>query len=467
MLNDLTSYPALQGAFKGDLLLPSDDGYKQSLKRFAATAQKPAGLVAFLKDEGDIQAVLSFAKEENTEIAVKCGGHSVSGASSTSGGIVIDLSRYLNKVTVDVEQKIAHVGGGATWRDVDLATSPHGMASVAGTVSHTGIGGLILGGGYGYLTGEFGLVIDNLLSARLVDSHGVVHECSESENQDLFWAIRGGGGNFGIVTSFSLRLHPQRSEVFMADLHFPGEKVVQFFEALGEWLTVQTEKDLLFVFFQDMGNGPVIMAHCFHNGPLEDGKKHYKAFYDLGPIVDTTEMIPYLSLNQAIDDDRPYGTGLYWHGTIFPSPIIHPEAGQKLWESYYDVCKKEPEFSKSTFTILEFHHPSKLMERSNGEMAFNSRGEQINMLIGIGWDGILGNQPFEKAKKYAKGIADAASDKDEQEDGYANWESNTPTGYDRSIRAFGDQYPRLQALKARYDPNNMFNKWHPIEPKAE
>ncbi|OCF59431.1 hypothetical protein L486_02096 [Kwoniella mangroviensis CBS 10435] len=430
MLDNLTTYPALQGPHKGDLLLPSDDGYKQSVKRFAATAQKPAGLVAFVKDDGDIQAVLSFAKEENIEIAVECGGHSVSGASSTSGGIVIDHSRYLNEVTVDVEQKIAHVGGGATWRDVDLATSPHGMASVAGTVSHTGVGGLTL----------FDI---------------------------LFWAILGGGGNFGIVPSFSLRLHPQRSEVFTADLHFPGEKVVQFFEALGGWLKMQTEKDLLFIFFQDMGNGPVIMAHCFHNGPQEDGKKHYKAFYGLGPIVDTTEMIPYLSLNQAIDDDRPYGTGLYWHGTIFPSPITHPEAGHKLWESYHDVCVKEPEFSKSTFTILEFHHPSKLMERSNGEMAFNNRGEQINMLIGIGWDGILGNQPFEKAKKYAKGIANAASDKGENEDGYANWESNTPTGYNRSIRAFGDKYPRLQALKARYDPNNMFNKWHPIEPKAD
>ncbi|WWD09148.1 hypothetical protein V865_007270 [Kwoniella europaea PYCC6329] len=155
MLNNLPTYPALQGAFR-------------------ATAQKPAALVAFVKDERDIQAVLSIAKEENIEIAVKCGGHSVSGASSTS----------------DFGQKIAHVGGGATWRDVDLATAPHGMASVAGTVSHTGVGGLILGGGYGYLTEEFGLVIDNLLSARLIDSHGAVHKCSEKDYQDLFWAIR-------------------------------------------------------------------------------------------------------------------------------------------------------------------------------------------------------------------------------------------------------------------------------------
>nr|XP_018266871.1 uncharacterized protein I303_00851 [Kwoniella dejecticola CBS 10117]OBR89029.1 hypothetical protein I303_00851 [Kwoniella dejecticola CBS 10117] len=257
MLTDLPDFALLQSEFQGDLVLPSDEGYEKSLKRWASTAQKKAGLVAFVKVEEDIIAILRFVRKNSLDLAVKCGGHSVSGASSSEGGVVIDLSRYFKTVTVDEKARVAHVGGGATWRDVDLATFPHGLASVAGTVSHTGVGGLILGGGYGYLAGEHGLVIDNLVGARVISADGEMHNCSEEENQDLFWAIRGGGGNFGIVTSFSLTIHPQIPQVFIADLHFPGEKVEEFSVAVKQWLELSTKKEMLFVFLEDRGTGPV------------------------------------------------------------------------------------------------------------------------------------------------------------------------------------------------------------------
>ncbi|WVQ79135.1 hypothetical protein IAT38_001230 [Cryptococcus sp. DSM 104549] len=463
---EFPGYTALAEQFKGDLLLPGDEGYDPGLKRWAATAERPAGLVAFVKDEKDIAAVLAFAKANRLEIAVKGGGHSVSGASSSDGGIVIDLSRYLRTVEVDPETRVAFVGGGATWRDVDLATTPHGLASVAGTVSHTGVGGLTLGGGYGYLTGEFGLVIDNLLGVTVISSDGEVHQASESENTDLFWAVRGGGGNFGVVTSFTLKLHPQRPEVFLGNIHFPGERVEEVFDAVREWLKIRSVKDLLFIFMEDCGDGPVVMAHVFHNGPLEDGQKQFKPFLDRNPIVNTTAMIPYLSLNIAVDDIRPSGTGLYWHGAIFPDPVTHPAAGPLMWSKYMEMVAAEPDFAKSTFSILEFHHPDKLTEEGKKrDMAFNCRGKQVNKLVGIGWDGMLGKEPMARAKKWAVDISQAAVGEVKDEP-YPNWDSDTPTSFARAVKLFGPSYPRLQKIKARYDPDNMFRKWHPIEPKA-
>nr|XP_018266870.1 uncharacterized protein I303_00850 [Kwoniella dejecticola CBS 10117]OBR89028.1 hypothetical protein I303_00850 [Kwoniella dejecticola CBS 10117] len=182
-------------------------------------------------------------------------------------------------------------------------------------------------------------------------------------------------------------------------------------------------------------------------------------------------MVPYLSLNQAIDDVRPFGTGLYWQGGIFPSVHEHPDAGVKLWQSYLEMYNAEDQFKGSSFVILEFHHTDKLMERRPDGMAFIKRDKEVIMLVGLGWGGVLGHGPFEKARSYAKKIAASGAPqlKDGEtktEIGYSNWESERPTGYERSIKLFGDNYPRLQGVKAKYDPSNMFNKWYPVEPKS-
>jgi FAD/FMN-containing dehydrogenase len=164
-------------------------------------------------ETGDISTALKWAQEHQVDIAVKCGGHSVSGTSSSHGGLVIDLSR-MNKATVDPVNKTVTAQGGATWKEVDESAGEHGLATVGGTVNHTGIGGLTLGGGYGWLSGQYGLTIDNLLSATVVLADGRILTASSAENSDLFWGLRGAGYNFGVVVDFTYRAYDQRSPVF-------------------------------------------------------------------------------------------------------------------------------------------------------------------------------------------------------------------------------------------------------------
>jgi len=195
---------ALRSSFKGDLVVPSDPDYLDAIARWAANAQHPAKVVAFVKGPEDVALAIKYARDQNITFAIRGGGHSVSGASSSDGGLVIDLSRYLNGVKVDPDKKVAYVGGGALWETVDKTAIMHGLATVAGTVNHTGVGGLLLGGGFGFLTPLHGLVIDNLVQATVVTASGATLTANATENSDLFWGIRGAGSNFGVCTELSL-----------------------------------------------------------------------------------------------------------------------------------------------------------------------------------------------------------------------------------------------------------------------
>jgi FAD/FMN-containing dehydrogenase len=180
---------------------------------------------------------IKFATSNNIPLAIKCGGHNPSGASSISDGLCIDLSRYFDTARVDPDQRLVYVGGGAVWKTVDLATIAHGLATTAGTVNDTGVAGLTLGGGYGWLTGEHGLVIDNLIQATVVLADGSIVTASPTSHPDLFWALRGGGSNFGVVTEFVLKLHPQRKTVFAGPLIFTPAHISKLAEAVDRWST--------------------------------------------------------------------------------------------------------------------------------------------------------------------------------------------------------------------------------------
>jgi FAD/FMN-containing dehydrogenase len=206
--------------------------------------------VAFVKDAEDVSLALKFAISNGIPIAVKCGGHNPSGSSSVEGGLVVDLSRHLGGVTVEAAEKIAYVGGGALWKAVDEATIVHGLAVPGGTNNQTGVGGLITGGGFGLLSAEHGLVIDNLIQATVVVASGEILTASESSNPDLFWAIRGGGGNFGIVTEFVLRLHTQRKTVFAGVVIFTPPQLKDVAETADKWWAAgPSNKGSLFVAF--------------------------------------------------------------------------------------------------------------------------------------------------------------------------------------------------------------------------
>ena len=199
----------------------------------------------FPKDEPDVSRALNFATSNKIPLSIKCGGHNPSGASSITDGLCIDLSRYFNTARVDPEERLVYVGGGAIWKTVDHATIAHGLATPGGTVNHTGVGGLILAGGYGYLSGQYGLVIDNLVQATVVTADGSVVTASPTSHPDLFWGIRGGGCNFGIVTEFVLKVYPQRKTVFAGHIIFPPPLLGKVCEAIDKWWPEAKEQEAM------------------------------------------------------------------------------------------------------------------------------------------------------------------------------------------------------------------------------
>ena len=222
------------GTATTNVLMEGDEGYEKSLIRWADNAIKKAGIVVQATCLDDIVKTVNFANQNYLDFAVCCGGHSTSGSSSSEGGVVLDM-RKLNKVRVDVEKKLIYAQGGAIINEVDNEAWKHGLATVMGLVDHTGIGGFTLGGGFGHLTGKYGLAIDNVVGATIVTADGEVRELSANENEDLFWAIRGCGANFGVAYEFIFKAYEQK-EIFAGAVFFPSEKLDSIVEGFNLWL---------------------------------------------------------------------------------------------------------------------------------------------------------------------------------------------------------------------------------------
>jgi FAD/FMN-containing dehydrogenase len=226
-------------------LTEGNEGYEKSLVIWIDNAIKKARIVVQATCLDDIVKTVNFASQNNLDFTVSCGGHSTSGSSSSEGGVVLDMKK-LNKVRVDVEKKLIYAQGGAIISDVDNEAWKYGLAAVMGLIDHTGIGGFTLGGGFGHLSGKYGLAIDNLVGATIVTADGEVRELSDSKNEDLFWAIKGAGANFGVTYEFIYKAYEQK-EVFVGPLIFPGEKLDSLIEAVNLWFKNRgPDEDILF-----------------------------------------------------------------------------------------------------------------------------------------------------------------------------------------------------------------------------
>ncbi|EJD49783.1 FAD-binding domain-containing protein [Auricularia subglabra TFB-10046 SS5] len=485
--NDERAIAALRASFRGSILTPADEGYAASLARWASNTARPAALVAQVACEEDVGLALAHAHGAGLAIAVHGGGHGR--ASSLAGGLVVSLRRHYGWVRVDPEKRVARCGGGSTWADVDAAAIAHGLASVAGTVNHTGVVGLALGGGYGWLSGRHGLVVDNILEATVVTAGGAVLKANKDENSDLFWAMRGGGSNFGILV---LQLHPQHPTVYAGSLVYvrTSDMREKLGGALDGWLKNAGEDEgVSFIFAQAPNGGPPVwVVVAFFNGSREEGAQKFNAFLELEPVMNTLKERPYEELNALHAATTAYGQNYWYKGGVYDESIFAPpsstNAGADLLS---EMSAKHAALSVAArkrgvglSIILDVVPLGQVVERKEG--CFNCRGPQRNLVISTSWapadhspetEAYAGKLVREVYELWAANIQTS----EDSNSGYGNYADgelvflcvgrDAATATEQATQMmFGKNYQRLQKIKAKYDPDMVFRQWFAIQPKA-
>lgn len=446
------------------VLTPSMDGFQDSIKRWASSAEKQAGLVVFPRSTSDLVNIVQFSVNNGIELAIGGGMHSF--FSSTEGGISIDLSK-MNGVFVDPEAMTITVQGGALWSDVDDAAAQHGLAAVGGTVNSVGVAGLTLGGGYGYLSAAHGLAIDNLLSAEIVLANGQVVIASDNENQDLFWAIRGAGTSFGVATKLVLRAHDQKDLVWGGTLVFNKHQLSEVIEFANRTMEVADGQATMVVGFSkpDVTLQPSVIAVVFYNGTEEAAKSFYAPLLALNPVSNHTAMVPYPAVNAWHNSSFVEGSRRAMKGSALLTPVSASFVGD-LFEDYSTLIEEIPDAAKSV-VLFDFFNFKKILSVPQTATSFANRGAFVNVLFAPAWN----NKHFDSiCQKWT--LCMAAKTRTEMDcqrslgvdettmmatGEYKNYDSFGSTD---SKNIFGVNYERLVALKKFYDPQNVFAKGH-------
>lgn len=443
----------LAKALKGPLLLATDPGYDQARHILNPSFDKHPALIVQPDTPADVQAAVNFARQHSLLVAVKCGGHSHSGQSTCDRGMQIDLS-HLRDVRVDTAARRARVAGGSLLGSVDQATMPLGFVTPLGTVSHTGVGGLTLGGGFGRLARRYGMSIDNLESVDIVTADGQLRHASSSENSDLYWAVRGGSGNFGVVTQFEFKLHPMQREVVAGLLSFPMAKA---HDVLSAWADFAAgAPDELYVDPQLMippggAPGQISLEVCY-SGAANEAERALAPLRKLGkPDRDTLKTMEYVQIQRANDtaDSRLIGT--YIKGGFVPS------VPKDLVAAIVEGLEPNP----GRATLLFFQHCGGATSRvADGATAFAHRYALANMMAAVGWR--FGDDPTEhiaatrrywaKLEPFTRGF-------------YVNDMAREATAKDVNENYRGN-FDRLVAIKTKYDPTNLFRLNANVKPNA-
>jgi FAD/FMN-containing dehydrogenase len=438
----------LRRSMHGQVLMPGDPDFDEARRVWNATADRRPALIARCADVDDVQGALNFAVGHDLPVAVRGGGHSVAGFSSCDRGVLIDLG-LMRGVRVDADARVARAGGGATGADVDRATQEHGLAATLGVVSTTGIAGLTLGGGIGWLMRKHGLACDNLLSVDLVTADGSRVIASAEENPDLFWALKGGGGNFGIATSFEYRLHPVGPTVYGGGVMFPGGRRRAVLEAYRQ-LTRDAPEEL--TTYTAMTNGPdgtpvAAVAACYAGDPLEGARLLDPLKASVGePLLDGLGPLTYAEQQSRMDAAYPPGEYHYWRSCFLDD----------LTDPVIDVLvDRASDLEAPPALELIVEHLGGAIARGDG--AFAHRDANFDVLIAANW-----TDPADRDRCVAWARETAAALEPHSRGGYVNYEPDADGAHVPA--AFGDRLARLAAVKAHYDPHNVFSLNQNIKP---
>ena len=447
---DAATVAALEAQLRGELFRPEDADYDAARAVYNGMIDKRPGLIARCVDVADVISAVNFAREHQLLLAVRGGGHSGPGLGTCDDGLVIDLSQ-MNGVHVDPAQRTVRVEGGATWGKVDHATHPFGLATPSGFLSTTGVGGLTLGGGIGYLSRTYGLSLDNLLSVDMVLADGSFVTANEQEHPDLFWAVRGGGGNFGVVTSFVFRLH-NVSTVYGGPIFWPLDQAKDVLpkwrdfiltapEDINGWFGVVTVPPVPHFPEQFHMQKMCVVVWCY-TGPLDEAEARFAPIRAFGtPAIDAAGPVPWPMLQSLFDALYPKGLQWYWKADFFTD----------LNEQAIDLHLKYAAQLPTMHSTMHIYPINGAVHKvAEGDTAFSYRDANFaEVIVGVDPDPANNERMIEWARNYWLALHPYSAG-----GGYINMMMDE--GQEQVHNAYRANYERLAQIKAAYDPENLF-----------
>ncbi len=456
----IESLPELKAGLRGALILPGEAAYESARRVWNGMIDRRPGAIARCAGVGDVVQAVKFARAHGVPVAVRGGGHNVAGNAVCDGGLVIDLSG-MKGVRVDLDAKTAWAQAGVLWGELDRETQAFGLATTGGLVTSTGIAGFTLGGGIGWLMRSYGLACDNLLSVDVVTADGTVLRASEKENPELFWGLRGGGGNLGIATAFEFRLHPVGPTVLGGLVLHAGDRARDFLRFYSDFVARSPEAlTTMFVlitappapfFPKEIHGKPAVGLVLCYNGPVAEGERAVKAIREWGrPVVDLIAPMPYLALQAMFDPLNQPGSLNYWK-----SHYLGPLNGDAI-----EAIVKVSEGMRSPLSEVHVQHLQGAVAREPaGGTAFGNRDATFVLNLIAKWTEPKDTDAnvrwcrtaWEAMRPFATGGV------------YVNFLADTTAEMVKA--SYGARtYERLAALKARYDPTNFFRLNHNIAP---
>jgi FAD/FMN-containing dehydrogenase len=453
---------ALRTSFRGALLHPGEEGYEEARRVWNGAIDRHPALIARCAGADDVVEAMRFARERELPVTVRGGGHAVAGHAVCDGGLMIDLS-LMKAVEVDPEARTARAAGGLLWRELDAATQQHGLATTGGIISHTGIGGLTLGGGFGHLMRRHGLTVDNLLAVELVTADGERLRVDAASEPELFWGLRGGGGNFGVATAFEYRLHPVGPLVLggpmfwglddaPAVLRVLRELAPAAPDELGISISIMPAPPMPFLAPEQFGK-PVIGLVLAWMGDFAAGERAIAPLREVGrPLADVVRPVPYPALQSMLDGGAPHGRHYYWKAHRLPA----------LSDATIDVfCERASAFTSPFAQINGWAVGGAVSRVDPGATAVGERETGFELSFAVGWR--PSDPDGERHRAWSRAGWEAL--RGESAGIYANFISDE--GSAGVEAAYGARLARLTAVKDRYDPDNVFRHNANIPPGGE